>query len=96
MKKWLKILLIVLGVLVGIILLAGIFAGPIVRAYAEKHSEELCHRKATIKHVRINFFTGKVAVIGLDVKEENGKDRFLYFDNGGNTPINQNNKFGIL
>lgn len=80
MKKWLKILLIVLGVLVGIILLAGIFAGPIVRAYAEKHSEELCHRKATIKHVRINFLTGKVAVIGLDVKEENGKDRFLYFD----------------
>ena len=80
MKKGLKILLIVLGVLVGIILLAGVFAGPIVRAYAEKNSEELCHRKATIEHVRINFLTGKVAVIGLDVKEENGKDRFLYFD----------------
>lgn len=80
MKKGLKILLIVLGVLVGIILLAGALAGPLVRAYAEKHSEELCHRKATIKHVRINFLTGKVVVVGMDAKEENGKDRFFCFD----------------
>lgn len=80
MKKGLKTVLIVLGVLVGLVLVVNIVAGPVVRAYAEKHSEELCHRKATIRHVRINLFTGKVAVVGLDVKEENGKDRFLYFD----------------
>ena len=80
MKKGLKIFLIIIGILIGLIVIVNIVAGPVVKAYAEKHSEELCHRKATIKHVRINLLTGKVAVIGLDVKEENGKDRFLYFD----------------
>lgn len=79
MKKGLKILLIILGIIIGLILIVNIAAGPVVKAYAEKHSEELCHRKATIKHVRINLLTGKVAVIGLNVKEENGKDKFLSF-----------------
>ena len=80
MKKGLKIFLIILGILIGLILIVNIVAGPVVKAYAEKHSEELCHRKATIKHVRINLLTGKVAVIGLNVKEENGKEKFMSFD----------------
>ena len=80
MKKGLKITLIVVGAIVGILLLISILAGPIVRAYAEKHSVELCHRVATIKHVRINIFTGNVSIIGLVAKEENGKDEFLSFD----------------
>ncbi len=80
MKKGLKIFLIIVGVIVGLVLLVNIIAGPVVKAYAEKHSLELCHRVATIKHVRLNLFTGRVTIVGLDVKEENAKDRFLYFD----------------
>ena len=79
MKKGLKILLITVGVIVGLILLINILAGPIIKAYVEKHSVELCHRKVTIKHVRVNLFTGKVAIIGLKAQEENGKDKFLSF-----------------
>lgn len=79
MKKGLKILLITFGVIVGLILLINILAGPIIKAYVEKHSVELCHRKVTIKHVRVNLFTGKVAIIGLKAQEENGKDKFLSF-----------------
>lgn len=79
MKKGLKILLITVGVIVGLILLINILAGPIVKAYVEKHSVELCHRQVTMKHVRINLFTGKVAIIGLKAQEENGKDKFLSF-----------------
>lgn len=80
MKKGLKIFLIIVGVIVGLVLLVNIIAGPVVKAYAEKHSLELCHRVATIKHVRLNLFTGRVTIVGLDVKEENAKDCFLYFD----------------
>lgn len=80
MKKGLKILLITVGVIVGLILLINILAGPIVKAYVEKHSMELCHRQVTMKHVRINLFTGKVAIIGLQAKEENGKDKFFSFN----------------
>lgn len=80
MKKGLKIFLVVIGILIGLLLLVNIVAGPVVKSYLEKHSVELCNRVVKIKHVRINVFTGKVAVIGMDVKEENGKDRFLYFD----------------
>lgn len=80
MKKFLKTLLIVLAVVVGLLLLISVFAGPIVKAYAEKHSVELCHRVVTIKHVRINILTGNVAIIGLDAKEENAKDEFMAFD----------------
>lgn len=79
MKKGLKILLITVGVIVGLILLINILAGPIVKAYVEKHSVELCHRQVTMKHVRINLFTGKVAIIGLKAQEENGKDKFFSF-----------------
>ncbi|MCR4680617.1 MAG: DUF748 domain-containing protein [Bacteroidales bacterium] len=80
MKKGLKIALWVVGILVAILLLVGILAGPIVKNYVNKHSVELCHRQAHVKHVRINVLTGKVALIGLDAKEENGKDRFIHFD----------------
>ena len=80
MKKGLKILLITVGVIVGLILLINILAGPIVKAYVEKHSVELCHRQVTMKHVRINLFTGKVAIIGLKAQEENGKDKFFSFN----------------
>jgi len=80
MKKGLKIFLVIVGVIVGLLLLVNIIAGPIVKTYAEKHSLELCHRIAKIKHVRLNIFTGRVTIVGLDVKEENGKERFLYFD----------------
>lgn len=80
MKKGLKILLITVGAIVGLVLLINILAGPIVKAYVEKHSVELCHRQVTMKHVRINLFTGKVAIIGLNAQEENGKDKFLSFN----------------
>ena len=79
MKKGLKILLITVGAIVGLVLLINILAGPIIKAYVEKHSVELCHRQVTIKHVRVNLFTGKVAIIGLKAQEENGKDKFLSF-----------------
>ena len=79
MKKGLKIFLIIVGILVGLLLLISILAGPIVKYYAEKHSVELCHRVVTLEHVRINILTGTVTIVGLNAKEENAKDDFLSF-----------------
>ena len=79
MKKGMKIFLIIVGCIVGLLLLISILAGPIVKYYAEKHSVELCHRVVTLEHVRINLFTGGVTIVGLNAKEENGKEDFLSF-----------------
>ncbi|MCQ2284461.1 MAG: DUF748 domain-containing protein [Bacteroidales bacterium] len=80
MKKGLKIVFITVGVIVGLLLLVSILAGPIVKWYAEKHSVELCHREATIGQVWINIFTGSVWIKDLKVQEENPKQDFLKFD----------------
>lgn len=80
MKRVLKIVAIVVASLVGLLLVITLLAGPIVKAYVEKHSLELCHRVVTMDHLRINIFFGSVTIVGLEAKEENAKDKFFSFD----------------
>lgn len=80
MKKGLKITLVVVGVIVGLLLLVSLLAGPIAKSYVNKNAEEFLGRKAHVEHVGLNLFTGHVAVRGLTVYEENGTDAFAGFD----------------
>lgn len=84
MKKSLKITLIVLGSIIGFVFLlfaiVSLFGGSIAKNYVNKHSQELLGRQANIEHVGINLFNGHVAVNGLCIFEENGKDSFAGFD----------------
>ena len=80
MKKGLRITLVVVCVIVALLLLVSLLAGPIAKSYINKNAEELLGRKAHIDHVGLNLFTGHVAVRGLTVFEENGTDAFAGFD----------------
>ena len=80
MKKGLRITLVVVGIIVVLLLLVSLLAGPIAKGYVNKNAEDLLGRKAHVEHVGLNLFTGHVAVRGLTVYEENGTDAFAGFD----------------
>lgn len=84
MNKGLKITLIVLCSIVAFVLLVflfgTLFGGCVAKKYVNNHASELIGRKANIDHVGINLFTGRVAINGLAIYEEDGQEKFAGFD----------------
>ena len=80
MKRWIKILLWFLGILLGLIIVATLIVSPIAKSYINKHGEELVGRKVHVEGLRVNVYTGHLAVHGLSLYEDNGSDVFASFD----------------
>ena len=53
---------------------------PIAKSYINKHGEELVGRKVHVEGLRVNVYTGHLAVHGLSLYEDNGSDVFASFD----------------
>lgn len=79
MKRGCKIALLIVGVVLAVLIVVSVAAGPVARAYLVKHSEEICHRKVDIEHIRINIFNGGVSILGFTMKEENPQKDFVSF-----------------
>lgn len=79
MKRGCKIALLIVGIVLAVLIVVSVAAGPVARAYLVKHSEELCHRKVDIEHIRINVFNGGVSILGFTMKEENPQKDFVSF-----------------
>lgn len=77
MKKFGKILLIVIGVLIVIVALALLLISPIAKSYIQKHDKELVGREITIDKLHINVLGGKVGIKGLTLYEDDGKQAFV-------------------
>ena len=84
MKKGVKIALIVLGSVVGLVLvvllLVSLLAGPIAKSNVNKHGEELVGRRVRVDHVGLNLFSGHAAIRGLDIYEDDRQTTFAGFD----------------
>lgn len=80
MKRGLKIGLWVLGILLAIVFIATLIAAPVAKSYINKHGEELVGRKVNVEGLKLNVYTGHVAVHGLSLYEDNGTDIFASFD----------------
>ena len=80
MKKWLKVLLIVLASIVLLLAVLSVCIGPIAKPILEKHSKELCHRVVTMDKLRVNLFTGTVGIYGFKALEEDDETRFMSFN----------------
>ena len=80
MKKGVKILLWIVGVLVALVLLVSLLAGPIAKGYVNRHGEDLTGRKVHVGHVGLNLFTGHVNIRALDVYEDDATTVFAGFD----------------
>lgn len=70
----------VVGVVLVLLFLVSLLAGPIVKSYINAHGEELTGRKVEVDHVGVNLFSGNVNVRGLSVYEDDGERRFAGFD----------------
>lgn len=80
MKKFFRILLWIVGVLVALLILVSLLAGPIAKGYVNRHGEDLVGRKVDVAHVGVNLFTGNVNVRDLNVYEEDAERVFAGFD----------------
>lgn len=80
MKKGLRILLWVVGIVLALVIIVSLLAGPIAKGYVNGHGEELIGRKVHVEHVGLNLLTGTVNVRGLDVYEDDGEEVFAGFD----------------
>ena len=80
MKKGLKITLWIAGSIVGLVVLATLLAGPVAKGYVNSHGEELLGRKVHVDGLRLNVYTGHVAIHGLTLYEDDATTAFASFD----------------
>lgn len=80
MRRVWKIVLWVAGIVLGIIVLATLIVSPIAKSYINNHGEELVGRKVHVEGLKVNVYTGHVAVHGMRLYEDNGSDVFASFD----------------
>lgn len=80
MKKGVKILLWVVGIVLALLIVVSLLAGPIAKGYINGHGEELTGCKVHVDRVGLNLITGNVNVRGLDVYEDDAETVFAGFD----------------
>ncbi len=80
MKQGLKITLWVLAAVLALLVAASLAAGPMLRGYLTRHGEQLVGRRVEIDRLKVNLFTGHVAVHGLELYEDGGEQLFASFD----------------
>ena len=80
MKKLIRILLWIVGIVLALLIVISLLGGPIAKGYINRNGESLTGRRVEVKHVGLNLLTGHVAVRGLHLYEEDGTSSFAGFD----------------
>ena len=80
MKQIVKILLWVVGIVLALLIVLSLLAGPIAKGYVNRHGEQLVGRHTEVKGVGVNLLTGSVKIKGLTVFEDDGRTPFAGFD----------------
>lgn len=80
MKKIVKILLWVVGIVLALLIVVSLLAGPIAKGYVNKNGEKLTGRHVQVDRIGLNLLTGSVKIAGLEVYEEDNTTVFAGFD----------------
>lgn len=80
MKKWLKILIIILSCIVAIVFIALMLVSPIAKNYVNNHGKELIGREIHVNKLKVNALAGRVRIFDLCVYEDDGNTEFFQFD----------------
>lgn len=80
MKKAYKILLWIVGIVVAVLLVVSLVAGPVAKGYVNRHGEQLVGRRVEVGHVGVNLFSGRLSVRDLAVYEDDARTLFAGFD----------------
>lgn len=81
MKKWIKILLVTLGILAVLVVTTILRLPPIAKNYLEKHSKELVGRQITIEKLRFNVLNGKLRIDRIAMLEPDDSTTFASLGN---------------
>lgn len=81
MKKWIKILLITLGIIAVLVVTTILLLPPIAKNYIEKHSKELVGRQITIEKLRFNVLNGKLRIDQIAMLEPDDSTTFASLGN---------------
>lgn len=81
MKKWIKILLVTLGILAVLVVTTILRLPPIAKNYLEKHSKELVGRQITIEKLRFNVLNGKLRIDQIAMLEPDDSTTFVSLGN---------------
>lgn len=80
MKKLVKILLWIIGILLALILLLSLLAGPIAKGVVNSNGKKLVGRQMHLEHAGVNLFNGHINLRGLQVFEDDDATTFAGFD----------------
>lgn len=80
MKKALKITLIALASLLAIIIIATLIISPIATSYINKNGKELIGRNIHVDKLKVNIYSGHVAIHNLHLYEDDDTTTFVAFD----------------
>lgn len=80
MKRAYKITLIVVAALIVLVLAVAVAVSPVTKNYIEKHDRELLGRSIHMERLRINIFTGRLRVEGLQIGGTNDSTVFFALD----------------
>ena len=80
MKKAPKVILIILGILIGLVIIATLVASPIAKWYIQKYDKELIGRELTVGNLWVNVYTGTATIDDLILYEDDGVTPFVQFD----------------
>ena len=81
MKKWIKILLVTLGIIAVLVVTTILLLPPIAKNYLEKHSKELVGRQITIEKLRFNVLNGKLRIDQIAMLEPDDSTTFASLGN---------------
>lgn len=80
MKKWLKILIIVLSSIVVLLAVVLMLVSPIAKNYVNNHGKELIGRELHVDKLKINALAGRVRIYDLSIFEDDDTTEFFQFD----------------
>lgn len=80
MKKSLKIVLIVLAAIIAVVVIVSLLAAPVAKNYINKHGKELVGRNLHVDELRVNIYSGHVAIHNLSLYEDDDTTTFVAFD----------------
>ena len=80
MKKWLKILIIVLASIIALIAIVLMLVSPIAKNYVNNHGKELIGREIHVDKLKVNALAGRVRIYDLSVFEDDDTTPFFQFD----------------
>ncbi|MBQ8704529.1 MAG: DUF748 domain-containing protein [Bacteroidales bacterium] len=80
MKKFIKVLLWIVGIVAALLLVVSLVGGPVAKGYVNRHGESLTGRRVEVGNIGLNLFTGHVYMRGLTVYEDDAATPFAGFD----------------